>query len=71
MAISWHFGHWAYGANDVLVDGEKIPGEALRKKGLCPNAVMHVDPVLKNTTLEDLIGGSASFYDTRIKLIPV
>ncbi len=71
VAVSWHFGHWAYGANDVQVDGQKVPGEALRRKGLCPNAAMHVDPVLKNTTLEDLIGGSASFYDTHVKLVRV
>lgn len=69
VAISWHFGHWAYGANDVYIDGIKIQGDARRRKGLCPNSVMHVDPVLKNVCLQDMIGGSASFYDTSVKLI--
>jgi hypothetical protein len=32
---------------------------------------MLVDPVLKNVTLEDLIGGSASFMDSRVKLVKV
>jgi anaerobic selenocysteine-containing dehydrogenase len=68
VAISWHFGHWAYGAGDVVIDKELIKGEKSRKRGLCPNAVMVADPILKNVTLQDLIGGSASFYDTRVKL---
>ncbi len=71
IAISWHFGHWAYGANDVVIDGKHVPGDRTRRKGLCPNAVMQVDPVLKNVCLEDLIGGSASYYDSRVKLVKV
>ncbi|RMF59705.1 MAG: molybdopterin oxidoreductase, partial [Calditrichaeota bacterium] len=69
VAISWHFGHWAYGASDVEIDGTRVAGDARRARGLCPNAVMQVDPVLKNVTLQDLIGGSASYYDTHVKLI--
>ncbi len=69
VAVSWHFGHWAYGANDVHIDGKHVRGEKSRRRGLCPNAVMASDPVLKNVTLQDLIGGSASYYDTRVKLV--
>ena len=71
VAVSWHFGHWAYGANDAIIDGELIEGEEMRRRGLCPNAAMRLDPVLKNTCLEDVIGGSSSFYDTRVDLVPV
>jgi len=71
VAVSWHYGHWAYGSNDVIIDGQSIPGEKSRGRGLCPNAVMATDPVLKNVTLEDLIGGSASYYDTSVKLTAV
>jgi anaerobic selenocysteine-containing dehydrogenase len=69
VSISWSYGHWAYGSNDVHIDGELIPGEKKRAAGLCPNAVMHVDPILKNVSLEDLIGGSASYYDSKVNLI--
>ncbi len=69
VAVSWHYGHWAYGSNDVTIDGELVKGEKHRAAGLCPNAVMAVDPVLKNTGLEDLIGGSASYYDSKVSLI--
>ena len=36
-----------------------------------PNPLMLADPVLKNVALTDKIGGSASFYDTFVKLIKV
>jgi hypothetical protein len=29
---------------------------------------MRVDPVMKNVTLSDLTGGSAVFYDTKVKV---
>ena len=69
VAASWHFGHWAYGASDVIVDNQTIKGDARRATGICPNAVMLEDPVLKNASLTDPIGGSASFYDTWINVV--
>lgn len=68
VAISWHFGHWGQGANDVIFDGETIPGEESRRGGLCPNALMDVDPVLKNVCLQDEIGGLSSFYDSSVNV---
>lgn len=69
VAVSWHYGHWAYGSHDVVVDGKVVKGDKRRATGLCPNAAMLVDPVLKNMCLTDKIGGSASFYDTRVKVV--
>ena len=69
--IPHHFGHWAYGASDTAVDGTLIKGDKRRNKGISPNALMTIDPFLKNTTLSDPIGGSASFFDTFIKLVKV
>ncbi|HFD39759.1 MAG TPA: molybdopterin oxidoreductase [Anaerolineae bacterium] len=71
VAVSWHYGHWAYGAGDIVVDGQVIPGDGRRAKGLCPNAVMREDAALKNICLTDPIGGSASFYDTKVKVVKV
>lgn len=64
VAASWHFGHWAYGSREVLIDGERVPADRRRAAGLCPNPVMLVDPRLGEVCLTDPIGGSASFYDT-------
>ncbi|GBE31375.1 hypothetical protein BMS3Bbin05_00275 [bacterium BMS3Bbin05] len=71
VAISWHFGHWGYGSSDTMIDGKTIKGDKRRATGLCPNAAMRVDPVLKNVCMTDPIGGSSSFYDTRVKLVKV
>lgn len=65
------FGHWATGANDVTIDGTVVRGEKRRAAGLHANAAMWIDPALKNTCMLDPVGGSVSFYDTHVRLIPV
>ncbi|GBE14988.1 MAG TPA: molybdopterin oxidoreductase [Proteobacteria bacterium] len=70
VAVSWSCGHWAYGANDVKVDGKVVKGDKRRGKGICPNAAMRIDPALGDMCLTDPIGGSSSFYDTKVKVVP-
>ena len=65
------FGHWATGAVDVTIDGAVVKGDPRRATGVHANAAMWVDPYLKNTGMLDPVGGSASFYDTKVKLIKV
>jgi tetrathionate reductase subunit A len=62
------FGHWAYGASEIVIDGQRIPADPRRAKGVHLNAAMRVDPLLKNTPLTDPVGASVVFYDTRVKL---
>ncbi|HEX19516.1 MAG TPA: molybdopterin oxidoreductase [Acidiferrobacteraceae bacterium] len=71
VAVSWSFGHWGYGSSDVNVDGEIVTGDKRRAAGMCPNAAMQVDSVLKNAPMSDPIGGSVSFFDTRVRLVKV
>ena len=71
IAVSWHYGHWAYGAEDVQIDGEVVRGDPRRGTGLCTNSVLRLDPHLGDVCLTDPIGGSSSFYDTRVKVTPV
>lgn len=71
VAVSWHFGHWGYGAADTVIDGKTVKGDRRRATGLCPNAAMRIDPVLKNASMTDPIGGSASFFETRVKIVKV
>jgi len=68
VAVSWSFGHWGYGASDATVGGKTVRGDKRRSAGLCPNAAMKIDPALKNSCMTDPIGGSASFYETRVNL---
>ncbi len=68
VAVSWHYGHWAYGAQDMVVDGVTVKGDERRGTGICPNAVMRVDDAIGDGCLSDPIGGSASFYDTMVNV---
>ncbi|MDO8612128.1 MAG: molybdopterin-dependent oxidoreductase [Dehalococcoidia bacterium] len=69
ISFSLGMGHWAYGSGDVEIDGEVIKGDERRAKGLHANAAMRTDTVNPNTCLSDVVGGSAVFYDTRVKLV--
>lgn len=71
VGISTHFGHWGYGSNDIVVDGEIIKGEAKRGAGVHPGPLFRLDDNLRGTPLSEPIGGSASFYDTEVTIIPV
>jgi anaerobic selenocysteine-containing dehydrogenase len=71
VAVSWHFGHWAYGASDVEIDGKTVKGDGRRGKGVCPNAANDLDEGMKTTCLTDAIGGSSSHFDTKVNLIKV
>jgi anaerobic selenocysteine-containing dehydrogenase len=61
-------GQWASGAADVQIDGALVKADARRAAGVHANAAMWVDPHLKNTCFIDKVGGSVSFYDTRVRL---
>lgn len=62
------FGHWAAGSADIVIDGKVLKGDPRRAVPLHANAAMRVDPVTGNVTLSDLVGGSAVFYDTKVKV---
>lgn len=68
IAVSWSYGHWAYGSNDVVVDGRTIKGDPRRGTGIVPNPTMWLDPTVGDVCLTDPIGGSASFYDTFVRI---
>jgi tetrathionate reductase subunit A len=71
VAVSWHYGHWAYGARDIQIDGHTVHGEPARGRGLCPNPAMTVDGYLKDICLTDPIAGDSAFGGTKIKLVKV
>jgi anaerobic selenocysteine-containing dehydrogenase len=71
IAVSHHFGHWAYGSNDVVVDGETMPGDDRRGTGFPVNQLMRLDDYMRTGPVTDPIGGSVSFGDTKIRLARV
>ncbi len=68
VSVSWTFGHWAYGSNDVEIDGSTIHGDKTRGTGTVPNPAMRIDGTLGDVCMVDPIGGSASFYDTKVRI---
>ena len=71
ISFALGYGHWASGARDIMIDGTVIHGDPRRAAGFHGNAAMRVDPHLGNVTLTDPVGGSAVFYDSKVKLIKV
>lgn len=71
IAFSLGMGHWANGSSDIEIDGQTVRGDPRRARGIHANAAMRLDDYLKNTCLLDPVGGSASFYDTHVRLVPV
>ncbi|MEW6401313.1 MAG: molybdopterin-dependent oxidoreductase [Chloroflexota bacterium] len=68
VAFPLGFGHWASGGSDVEIDGTLIKGDPRRSVPLMANGAMQLDPVMGNVTLSDLAGGSAVFYDSKVKV---
>jgi anaerobic selenocysteine-containing dehydrogenase len=71
IAFSLGKGHWAYGSSDVRIDGKIVKGDSRRATGIHANAAMRLDEYMKNTCLIDPVGGSVSFFDTRVRLMKV
>nr|AKN36504.1 Tetrathionate reductase subunit A [Vibrio tasmaniensis] len=62
------FGHNGYGASNYEVDGVVIEGSKQRKAGFNLNPIMRTDPDVTNMGLIDKVGGSAVFYDTKVRI---
>ena len=68
LTVSIGFGHWNYGAADAVIDGKSVPGDTKRGRGVNINYALRVDDSIGNVCLQDKIGGSCSFYDSRVKI---
>lgn len=70
-AVSHHFGHWEMSSRPHQVNGVTTAYDATRGVGIQSTQVMRLDPSLGNVTLQDKIGGSASFFDTGVQVTRV
>ena len=72
IAVSHHFGHWELASKPYLVNGARQGFDASRGAGLAVNPIMRLDQFkgkVLNTSIQDKVGGSVSFYDTRVKVV--
>lgn len=68
VGVSHHFGHWELGSRPHIVSGVATLHDRRRGAGVTPNPTMRLDPAFGDVSLQDLIGGSVSFSDTRVKI---
>ena len=74
IAVSHHFGHWELASKPYVVDGVTQGADPSRGTGHTVNPIMRLDQVkgrVLNTSIQDKVGGSVSFYDSRVKLVKV
>ena len=72
IAVSGHFGHWELASKPYVVDGVAQGADPSRGAGLSPNPIMRLDQFkgrILNTSIQDKVGGSVSFSDSRVKLM--
>ena len=71
VAISNSYGHWQMHSVPPQIDGVPAAFDVARGAGAAPNGLMRIDPRLGNVCIEDPIGGSASFYDTKVNITKI
>ncbi|MCP4249752.1 MAG: molybdopterin-dependent oxidoreductase [bacterium] len=71
VAIAHSFGHWQMSSKSHAVDGVAAEADETRGAGIAANPIMRADPVKPNVSLQDKIGGSSSFSDTRVQVAKV
>ena len=68
VAISHSRGRWEANSKSYKVGGVSTGKDSRRGRGLNSNVVARLDPSLGNVTLQEPIGASASFSDTRVRI---
>jgi anaerobic selenocysteine-containing dehydrogenase len=68
VAIAHSFGHWEMSSKPYKVGEVDSEFDGTRATGIAANPLMRVDPVKANVTLQDKIGGSSSFFNTRVQV---
>ncbi len=71
VAIAHSFGHWEMASKPFQVGGVDSDHDASRAAGIAANPIMRADPVKPNVSLQDKIGGSASFSNTRVQVTKI
>ncbi|GAB4297442.1 MAG: tetrathionate reductase subunit A [Myxococcota bacterium] len=73
VAISHHYGHWELSSKPFKVknaagEWESVSGDPSRGAGITMNPIARLDRYNRNTAIQEAIGGSVSFFDTRVRL---
>lgn len=73
IGVAHHYGHWEQGARPFFFKTasgtwSEVKGDPTRGSGLNSNLVMRRDQYNANTSLQDPVGGSVCFFDSRVQV---
>ncbi|MBI5182739.1 MAG: hypothetical protein HY999_00020 [Nitrospinae bacterium] len=72
VGISHHYGHWQLSSRPYKVGGNDQGYDPSRGTGAQPNEIMRIGEGMPSgyiaTTLQERIGASCSFFDTRVNI---
>ena len=68
IAIAHSFGHWEMSSKARTVDDVESDFDETRAAGIAANPIMRLDPVKTNVSLQDKIGGSVSYSNTKVQV---
>lgn len=71
LTFTEDYGHWGYGASDVVVDGATVPHDPRRATGFAAHHVMLTDKVAPGAAIADPICGGIAWYDTKVSITKV
>lgn len=72
LVVPHSYGHWEMGSKLRLINGKKSSYDSTRGAGIvAANAIMRLDPLLEDVSLQDKIGGCASLFDTKVSVVKV
>jgi len=71
VAIRHCYGHWEMSSKPYIVDGVQSGYDAGRSVGISMNPLARIDPVLGDVAIQDILGGSVSFYDTQVQVVKI
>jgi anaerobic selenocysteine-containing dehydrogenase len=68
VAIAHSYGHWEMSSKSHTLDANDTDYDPRRRVGIAANPLMQLDPFLEDVCLQDKVGGSSSFFDSRINI---
>jgi anaerobic selenocysteine-containing dehydrogenase len=68
VAVAHSYGLWALSTSPFYINGRRTSFDQKRSSGIAINPIMRLDPVLGNVALQDKVGGSVSFQETRVRI---
>jgi anaerobic selenocysteine-containing dehydrogenase len=71
IAVAHSFGHWEMSSRSHKLNGVNSDFDSTRGAGIASCPIMRTDPIKNNVALQDKVGGSVSFFGTRVQVTKI